>query len=663
MATRFRLRIRNAILDDRVVPIAATEVVVGRGEHADIFLEDSSISRFHARLQVRGSELLVTDLESRNGTFVNGERVVSPQRVGPATELRFGTLVCIVELDLAASGGAPSRIRQFLDARKSLLLIAGLSVFAALAAVAVLLQETLADVATPTAAPTTSNTTPARSTEPPAEAPRVQEVPQPAGNADPAASSGEPDASDAPQPEPPVDAEPAPPLQRVDMLDGTLHSGTVIPGEDPEVLLLHPASGGEPLRLDALTIARVDGKTWTPDIARIAAVRGERARNPSALRVHMQWCREHALPQDERKTAERLLQLDAHADDALAALGRGRLRGAVLELAELKARGLVDAEGLLTGPREDAGRITAWYFDLLGRAPLARELDLALKGTDESLVDALLASAAHAEHVLGSHLPALRTRPFPDDLAGQLASGALSLLDALRAAALTIATGTEPPQERATAVLCGMLPAAQAGERALIDAASHMLAGERTAIFGERGANATELVAILGRQPGFFRKTLEVESARCLGARANADGLKKAIFRVASEASALTQLRREWLLGNERRTAPERSMTPEQRCAAAIALGCNRIAEAAEIDKLLVTSASLGGEGTGPLPVLLIDFPPPATLEHYLALIACTLARPATEAEKALFTATPVTERGALVAALFVNPAWGRYGP
>ncbi len=666
MATRFHLRIRNAILDDRVVPISTTEAVVGRGEHADIFLEDSSISRFHARLQVRGNDLLVTDLESRNGTFVNGERVSSPQCAGPASEIRFGTLVCIVEMDLAASGGTPSRIRQFLDARKALLLIAGLSVFAALAAVALLLHETLADADAPAPAPEVSGVAPDPATAtPPTALPAVPEHTEPAADTNPAAvsTSSHAEPATSADPEPPTNEAAMPAPQRVEMLDATTHSGTVIPGDDPEVLLLHPASGGEPLRLDALGIARVDGKLWTPDIARIAVARGERARNPSSLRAHLQWCRKHALSAELRTTAERLLRLDPYADDALAVLGRCRLRGAVLDLAAVQARGLLDAEGLLAGPREDARRVTAWYFDLLGRPPLAGELDLALRGTDEALVDALLTSEGHAQHVLESHLPALRARPPAEELRNQLASGSLSLLDAVRAAALALATSTEPLQERAASVLTGLLPATQAGDRALLDATSRMMAGERTAIFGERGASAQELVTILGRQPGFFRKILEVESARCLGARASADTLKKAIFRVASDAQALTQLRREWLLGSERRAAQARSMTPEQRCAAAIALGCNRCADAAEIGRLLAGAAALAGSRNDPLPILLIEFPPPPTLENYLGIVARTLARPANDAEKSLFTSTPPAQRGALVAALFLSPDWGNYGP
>lgn len=48
---------------------------VGRSRDRDIFLVDPSVSRSHAELEMRRDSLIVRDLDSSNGTFVNGERV------------------------------------------------------------------------------------------------------------------------------------------------------------------------------------------------------------------------------------------------------------------------------------------------------------------------------------------------------------------------------------------------------------------------------------------------------------------------------------------------------------------------------------------------------------------------------------------------------------
>lgn len=47
-------------------------LTVGRDPEADIFLNDMTVSRSHARFEVGDGGLCVTDLESLNGTYVNG---------------------------------------------------------------------------------------------------------------------------------------------------------------------------------------------------------------------------------------------------------------------------------------------------------------------------------------------------------------------------------------------------------------------------------------------------------------------------------------------------------------------------------------------------------------------------------------------------------------
>jgi transcriptional regulator with GAF, ATPase, and Fis domain len=55
--------------------VASDRVVIGTHEHADIRLEDPTVSRFHCEVRVGGSLCEVLDLGSRNGTIVNGLRI------------------------------------------------------------------------------------------------------------------------------------------------------------------------------------------------------------------------------------------------------------------------------------------------------------------------------------------------------------------------------------------------------------------------------------------------------------------------------------------------------------------------------------------------------------------------------------------------------------
>lgn len=59
------------------IPVSATSVRIGQGPQNDVVLDDDTVSTSHARLDYADGAWRLTDLESRNGTFVNGERLPS----------------------------------------------------------------------------------------------------------------------------------------------------------------------------------------------------------------------------------------------------------------------------------------------------------------------------------------------------------------------------------------------------------------------------------------------------------------------------------------------------------------------------------------------------------------------------------------------------------
>lgn len=74
------------------------EVAIGR-QDGDLVLVDPELSRRHAVLRRSGESVVVEDLGSTNGTFVNGERIQSPRTVGPGDELRIGRTMLEIESD------------------------------------------------------------------------------------------------------------------------------------------------------------------------------------------------------------------------------------------------------------------------------------------------------------------------------------------------------------------------------------------------------------------------------------------------------------------------------------------------------------------------------------------------------------------------------------
>jgi hypothetical protein len=64
--------------------------LLGRGDGADIRLEDTFASTRHARLVVEGDVIVLEDLGSTNGTYLNGEPLHGPQPLHAGDRIRIG---------------------------------------------------------------------------------------------------------------------------------------------------------------------------------------------------------------------------------------------------------------------------------------------------------------------------------------------------------------------------------------------------------------------------------------------------------------------------------------------------------------------------------------------------------------------------------------------
>jgi FHA domain len=74
------------------------EMAIGR-QDGDLVLEDPEVSRRHAVLRRSGESVIVEDLDSTNGTFVNGERIQGPITVGAGDQVRVGRTTLEIEPD------------------------------------------------------------------------------------------------------------------------------------------------------------------------------------------------------------------------------------------------------------------------------------------------------------------------------------------------------------------------------------------------------------------------------------------------------------------------------------------------------------------------------------------------------------------------------------
>jgi pSer/pThr/pTyr-binding forkhead associated (FHA) protein len=95
-----KLVVKKGSTRKRVLQLRSEETIVGRRQDCDLRIESSAVSRRHCLLRFQAPYLVVEDLDSVNGTYVNGKRVKSKQVVNPGDRLDVGPLAFIVEYDL-----------------------------------------------------------------------------------------------------------------------------------------------------------------------------------------------------------------------------------------------------------------------------------------------------------------------------------------------------------------------------------------------------------------------------------------------------------------------------------------------------------------------------------------------------------------------------------
>ena len=67
-------------------------MTIGRSHTNQIVLRDAKVSRQHAEVKLQGSECLLIDLNSSNGTIVNGHKI-HEQILTPNDEIQIGDFV------------------------------------------------------------------------------------------------------------------------------------------------------------------------------------------------------------------------------------------------------------------------------------------------------------------------------------------------------------------------------------------------------------------------------------------------------------------------------------------------------------------------------------------------------------------------------------------
>jgi hypothetical protein len=103
------LLMRKGPHPNRPFPLGKDVIIIGRSPDNDIAIDDAEVSRHHARLTRRGNDWILEDLGSRNGTFVNGQRITGPVTLTPGAQVGLGTgILFSMEMGLPVAPAPPT---------------------------------------------------------------------------------------------------------------------------------------------------------------------------------------------------------------------------------------------------------------------------------------------------------------------------------------------------------------------------------------------------------------------------------------------------------------------------------------------------------------------------------------------------------------------------
>ena len=89
--------VKSGALKGQRLAVKTPVVNIGRADYNDVVLPDESVSTTHAKLQRREGVWVLVDLESTNGTFVDGDQVKGEMPLAPGASVRFGEIGLVFE--------------------------------------------------------------------------------------------------------------------------------------------------------------------------------------------------------------------------------------------------------------------------------------------------------------------------------------------------------------------------------------------------------------------------------------------------------------------------------------------------------------------------------------------------------------------------------------
>jgi DNA-binding response OmpR family regulator len=91
--------------------LARPVTTIGRWDDNDVVIDDRWVSRYHAQLRREDEHYSIHDLDSKNGTYVNGRRITAPTELADGDEIQVTPMIRLVFVDYGSTAPLPASSR------------------------------------------------------------------------------------------------------------------------------------------------------------------------------------------------------------------------------------------------------------------------------------------------------------------------------------------------------------------------------------------------------------------------------------------------------------------------------------------------------------------------------------------------------------------------
>ena len=113
---KVKLKVLKGTGAGKEIKIPTPKCVVGRGDNCHLRPKSDAISRNHCVIYVKSGQLLIRDLKSKNGTFVNGDRIKEDRVLKVGDKVNFGPLAFEVLIDHSLGGEKKPKVKSIKEA-------------------------------------------------------------------------------------------------------------------------------------------------------------------------------------------------------------------------------------------------------------------------------------------------------------------------------------------------------------------------------------------------------------------------------------------------------------------------------------------------------------------------------------------------------------------